>query len=103
MSTTMPRLRLIGLALPLILLFGLPATVPSSSQRTSANQAQNGTLQKMIVETGSVTMQLDLDRLAGSDLTSGKLEGLHFAIAANSFFSILVFNGVLRGPERGSM
>src|SRR5262249_10544733 len=28
---------------------------------------------------------------------------LHFAVAANSFFSILVFNNLLRGAEEGSM
>src|SRR5690242_11009161 len=99
----MSGLRLIGLALPVVLLFGLPATVPSSSQKTSDSQAQSGTLQKMIVETGSITMHLDLDRLSGSGLATGKLEDLHFAISANSFFSILVFNDVLRGAEKGSM
>ncbi len=70
----------------------------------------------MIVENGSVTMQLDLNRLNG---TSSAVEAgvspanslysqparlplqLHFATAANSFFSILVFNDQLRGPEPG--
>jgi hypothetical protein len=27
---------------------------------------------------------------------------LQFAVAANSFFSILVFNDLLRGPDHGS-
>jgi hypothetical protein len=31
------------------------------------------------------------------------VEQLRFAVAANSFFSILVFNDLLRGPEQGSM
>jgi hypothetical protein len=48
----------------------------------------------MIVENGSVTMDLDL---------AGKAESLRFAVGANSFFSILVFNDLLRHPEQGSM
>jgi len=57
----------------------------------------------MIVENGSVTMDLDLNRLNGTGAMTGKLETVRFAVAANSFFSILVFNDLLRGPEQGSM
>ena len=32
-----------------------------------------------------------------------KTETLHFAVDANSFFTVLVFNNVLRGPEQGSI
>jgi len=55
------------------------------------------------VENGSVTIDLDLNRLNGSALSSGKFQRVKFAVAANSFFSVLVFNGLLRGPEQGSM
>jgi hypothetical protein len=57
----------------------------------------------MIVENGSVTMDLDLNRLNGISAASGKLEQVRFLVAANSFFPILVFNDLLRGLERGSM
>ena len=56
----------------------------------------------MIVETGSVTMRLDLSRLNGVSSVA-RPATLHFATAANSFFPILVFNDQLRGPEPGSI
>src|SRR5207237_2085284 len=72
-----------------------------SKQKTSG--APTGTLQKMIVENGSVTMDLDLSRLNGISFAPQKAVKLQFAVAANSFFTILVFNDLLRGPEQGSM
>ena len=70
---------------------------------SAVDQSGNGTLEKLIVETGSVTMELDVNRLNGIKIGNGKLERVQFAVAANSFFSIVVFNGVLRGAEQGSM
>ena len=57
----------------------------------------------MIVQSGSVTMDLDLNRLNGISAASQNAVTLQFAVAANSFFSVLVFNDLLRGPEQGSM
>ena len=57
----------------------------------------------MIVESGSVTMDLDLNRLNGIGSAPARPTTLQFAVAANSFFPILVFNELLRGPEPGSM
>jgi hypothetical protein len=103
----MSKLTLTSFMLPLFLLFASPqATAPkafAATKKTSDMQGQNGTLQKMIVENGSVTMDLDLNRLNGSALNAANLQSIHFAVAANSFFSILVFNDLLRGPEQGSM
>src|SRR6185369_14198325 len=65
--------------------------------------AENGTLQRMIVESGSVTMQLDLNRLNGISSVVERPTTLRFGAAANSFFSVLVFNDQLRGPEPGSI
>src|SRR5437764_486635 len=62
-----------------------------------------GTLQKMIVEKGSVTMDLDLNGLNGSDSLVARPAEFHFAVGANSFFPILVFNDLLHGLEPGSM
>ncbi len=101
----MSKIMLAVLALSLPLFFG-PFEVSSGTsgrQRSPANQSESGTLQKMIVENGSVTMDLDLNRLNGTAVTTGKLQSVHFAVAANSFFSILVFDDLLRGPEQGSM
>ncbi len=71
------------------------------SQKMS--DAATGTLQKMIVESGSVTMDLDLNGLNGSSSLVARPVTLQFAAGANSFFSILVFNDLLRGSEPGSM
>jgi hypothetical protein len=80
--------------------------------RTAHAQAENGTLQRMIVESGSVTMELDINRLNGISSSPADSSNsqparlplqLHFAAAANSFFSILVFNDQLRGPEPSSI
>ena len=58
-----------GLALPLFLLFASPlSSAPKAFGATKENpesQGQTGTLQKMIGQSGSVTMQLDLNRSNG--------------------------------------
>ena len=101
----MAKLTLSGLALPLFLLFASPtASAPKAfgaMKQTPENQGQTGTLQKMIVESGSITMDLDVNRLNGVRSVPGRPTTLQFAVAANSFFSILVFNDLLRGPEQG--
>ncbi len=59
----------------------------------------------MIVGSGNVSMDLDLDRLKGirSATQEAKRETVRFEVGPNSFFTILVFNNVLRGPAPGSM
>src|SRR5213592_4973175 len=103
----MSKLKLIGFALPLFLLFASPyASAPKAfgaAKKTLQGQGQAGTLQKMIVENGSVTMDLDLNRLNGISFTLARPATLQFTVAANSFFTILVFNDLLRGPDSGSM
>src|SRR6476659_6124046 len=95
-STIMSKLTLTGLALPLFLLFASPpASAPKAfgaTKESPENQEQTGTLQKMIVESGSVTMDLDVNRLDGFGSVLGRPTTLQFAVAANSFFSILVIN-----------
>ena len=103
----MSKLTLTGLALPLFLLFASPpASAPKAfgaTKETPESQGQTGTLQRMIVESGSVTMDLDVNQLNGIGSAPGRPTTLQFAVAANSFFPILVFNELLRGPEPGSM
>ena len=101
----MSKLTLTGLALPLFLLFASPpASAPKAfggTKETPESQGQTGTLQKMIVESGSVTMDLDVNRLNGIGSVPGRPATLQFAVATNSFFPVLVFNELLRGPEPG--
>ncbi|MGH7983320.1 MAG: hypothetical protein ACREFF_09275, partial [Candidatus Udaeobacter sp.] len=88
--------------LPLVLLFG-PSATGWSNPRKPAESHASGTLRKMIVQNGTVTMNLDMDQLSADGSLVARVEQLRFTVAANSFFTILVFNDLLRGPEQGSM
>jgi hypothetical protein len=99
----MSKLTLTGLMLPLVLLLSSSSGNHAGQSNQKSSDAPTATLQKMIVENGSVTLGLDVNALNGSGITTGKIQTLQFAIAADSFFSTLVFNDLLRGPEQGSM
>src|SRR5216110_1699349 len=101
----MSKLMLTGFMLSLFLFLTLSQADSHNSAITKNpdSRGQTGTLQRMIVENGIVTLDLDLDRLNADGSLAAKVVQLRFAIAANSFFSILVFNDLLRGPEQGSM
>jgi hypothetical protein len=96
------KVTLIGLMFPLILLFG-SSHVDSPDRGTGNNTKQSGTIQKMIVENASVTMQIDLNGLNGSNSLVARPVTLQFSVAANSFFPILAFNDLLRAVQPGSM
>jgi len=53
------------LVFPMALLFGRPPTAWTNSAKNPDSRAPTGTLQKMIVENGSVTIDLDLNRSNG--------------------------------------
>src|SRR5260370_1017489 len=61
----MGKIILTAFLFPLLLLFA-PADVQSGRNSPSNTEEGSGTLQKMIVENGSVTMHLDLNGLNGS-------------------------------------
>ena len=99
------KVTLSGFMFLLVLLFGL-SRVDSRNPDTKNNHngnAESGTLQKMIVENASVTMQVDLNGLNGSNSLVGRPVTLQFSVAANSFFPIVVFNDLLRAVKPGSM
>src|SRR5207247_2392402 len=102
-STTMLKLTLNGFMLLSLLLLGNSSGNYAAQPKQKTSDAPTGTLQRMIVENGSVTMDLDLNRLTGISSGSAGPAELQFAVAANSFFTILVFNDLLRGPDSGSM
>ena len=103
----MLKIVLTAFMLPLLLLFGLrdggSSNAPNAAKTSLARQGESGTLQKMIVASGSVSMDIDLNRINGVNSTTGKLETLHFGVAPTSFFPVLVFNKVLRRAQTGSM
>ena len=99
----MSKIWLTGFALLSVLFFANASGNNASQPKQNAPETLTGTLQKMIVENASVTMQLDLNGLNGSSSLVARPVTLHFAAAPNSFFSILVFNDLLRGIQPGSM
>ena len=115
----MSKKTVIALALPLLLILVISLVTPAwrvSAQPASqtARSPQHAgsavgttpgtdTFQKMIVENGSVTMDLDLNGFNGSSSLVARPISLQFAVGANSFFPILVFNDLLRGAEPGMM
>jgi len=104
---------LISFALPVVLLLGnesrnhaaqsAAAQTRGAEPKQDSSQSQTGTLQKMIVASGSVDMDLDLNRLNSVAAGVSPAESLRFAVTPNSFFTILVFNDLLRAAETGSM
>jgi hypothetical protein len=99
----MSKICLTGFALLSVLLLANASENNASQPPRNASGALTGTLQKMIVDDASVTIQLDLNGLNGSSSLLARPVTLHFAAAPNSFFSILVFNDWLRGIQPGSM
>jgi len=91
--------------LPLLLLLSNSSgnSAPQSAGKGPAGET--GTLEKLVVASGNVAMDLDLNRLNGtsSEREQSKRDSVRFDIGPNSFFTVLVFNNVLRGPESGSM
>src|ERR1043166_777318 len=92
--------------LPLLLFWSnSPAnSAPPSPEKNP--KEQTGTLERMIVARGEAVLSIDLKRLGGSHSPAGqqaKLDSFRFEVGPNSFFTIRVFNNVLRGPEAGSM
>src|SRR5262245_41308177 len=94
---------LTALTLSLLSLLGSGWENYAAQASQKMSDAATGTLQKMIVESGSVTLDVDLNGLNGSGSLVARPVTLHFAAAANSFLPILVFNDLLRAAETGSM
>ena len=99
----MSKITFTGLALLSVLFFGNASGIHGAQPKQNISDASTGTLQKMIVENGSVTMNLDLNGLNGSNALITRPVTLQFAAATNSFFPILIFNDQLRAAEPGSM
>lgn len=90
----------LAIFLPFVGLFGFIAD-PS----VSAQKADSGTLERLIVSSGTVSMKLDLGRLNGTRKRSGggEISELRFDADKNSLFTIVVFENELRGPVPGEL
>ena len=71
----MSRITLTGFALLLLLFLGNSSENYAAQSKPNTSDAPTGTFQKMIVENGSVTMNLDLNRFARST-SAGSVQGL---------------------------
>ena len=92
-------------ALPFLLLLSNSPGNPAPDSSRKSLEGQTGTLEKLVVASGDVAMDLDVGRLnaSGSEAPKSKRELFRFSVGPNSFFTVLLFNNVLRGPEPGSM
>ncbi len=92
-----------------LLSFFLPFNNGAINLLTGPNQIgsanESGILEKMIVESGTVAMNLDLNRINGNRSRARGLQSsiLRFDVERNSFFKVIVFNNELRGPLPSAM
>ncbi|HEY6806376.1 MAG TPA: Calx-beta domain-containing protein [Pyrinomonadaceae bacterium] len=84
------------------LLSGTPDSSLNLLDQQTVTFGQTGTLEKLIVANGKVSMDLDVGRLNG---LRGKPKSTNFKfdVAENAFFTILVFNNDFRRAEPSSM
>jgi hypothetical protein len=96
---------LTSVSLTLLLLFGIRSDNSATQTKPLTPENRTETVQKLIVASGSAALSIDLDRFteAGSSSEGSNLATLHFLLAPNSFFTIVVNNNVLRAPLPGSM
>lgn len=92
----------------LLPLFGLFSSGTDHSVIGLGNPVRDGvtgTLEKRIVADGTVAIDLDLNRLSRGNFRArtSRPSSLRFNVQSESFFSVMVFNGELRGPLPGSM
>ena len=64
-------------------------------QQQTASNAPSGTREKLIVASGNVTMELNLNAAA-------RATRLRFDAERDAFFTVIAFNGEIRGPMPGS-
>ena len=86
--------------LPSLVLFG---TALGSFAGRVSDQDQTGTLEKMVVASGNVSLSLDLNRLQGNSSASQDMQTFQFGVDPNASFTALVFNHAFRGVEPGPL
>ena len=90
--------------LPILVLFGIGLNSSFTGPGQKDQAGNSGTLEKMIVADGTATIDLNLSRLGGFGRSKAtRTSELRFDIERDSFFSVVVFNDELRGPQQGSM
>lgn len=87
----------IGICLLLVFAFNY-----SEQETVAGPQGETGTLEKLAVANGDVTMNLDLGRLNGARTRTAR-SNVGFKTEENSFFTSMAFNGEFRGFLPSSM
>ncbi len=74
----------------------------SEGETVAGPKGETGRVDKMIVASGNVTLNLDLDRLTGS--SSGlRSTTVNYSTRKDTYFTVIAFNDELRGPVPSSM
>ena len=94
---------LLVVSLSLLALFGFGSTLLFDAPTLSTAAVNSGTIEKMVVENGSVAMNLNLGRLNGSDMKGSAQTAVSFSVANDSFFKAVAFNGEVRTLMPGTM
>ncbi|MEO6051180.1 MAG: hypothetical protein ABIP78_07600 [Pyrinomonadaceae bacterium] len=91
--------------LPFLFLSGDGSSNLFTGIQQSGRQDDTGTLEKLIVADGTVSMDLNLSRLTGkrSDAKGSRQSVMRFDAVHDSFFTVLVFNNEMRGPLPSSL
>ena len=89
--------------LPILIIFGNGLDRALTRTSPQPGQGNSGLLEKMMVASGTVSMDVNLARLGGSSTKRSKTSTLRFDAETDSFFTVVVFNDELRGPLPGSM
>lgn len=89
----------------LLVIFLISNVSNNSLARLNQNvrDGKNGTVEKMIVASGTVTMDINLTRLNGASAKESKSSVLRFDTERDAFFTVIAFNDELRGPLPSSM
>lgn len=97
--------KIIIASLSLLMLVGNGFGQLLNGPNPNRSEGDTGTLEKMIVANGNVSMDLDLNLLNGnrSGAKNTKPSELRFEVERDSFFTVLVFNNELRGPLPSAM
>ncbi|MDM7922487.1 MAG: carboxypeptidase-like regulatory domain-containing protein [Pyrinomonadaceae bacterium] len=90
--------------LPLLVLLGGGSLFLFSGPVEPARSEDTGTLEKMIVASGSVAMDVDNTKLGvGKADVKSSISSLRFEAEKNSFFTVMAYNDEFRGALPGSM
>ena len=91
--------------LPLLLLLSNSSGNSAPQSPGKSPEGPTGTLEKMIVTSGNVAMDLDLNRLNGTASVAKESSPatLRFALASDSFFTVVVADDLFRTSLPGSI